>query len=319
MTTIDDPAGPFGGGTHGLLDPRRAQPLPPAERHHPVAAAGDLPGAAGELRAHLHPDRLPALRLPVHRLALAAGGRALHRQAADVPPLHRRHGGEPDRPPHPRLRQPLLGAARRGHDASASARRSSTPTARGSRAPPRAAATASRSPSSRWAATPAARSGRCSPPMSCCPSASTAIAWFSALALLGMIVLWNVGTWALARHREARGDRQRRAAGRVSVFPPRKVVAIIGVLALLVFTKYIYVASLIELLHLLPDRAVRGQRARRAAPALRLPRRRRRRHLRRRPDRRPDRPQGGDLGLDPRRAAVQPGAALTPTSSGRRS
>ena len=30
-----------------LVDPRRAQPLPPAQRHHPVAAAGDLPGAAG--------------------------------------------------------------------------------------------------------------------------------------------------------------------------------------------------------------------------------------------------------------------------------
>ena len=79
--------------------------------------------------------------------------------------------------------------------------------------------------------------------MSCCPSASTRIAWFSALALLGMVVLWNVGSWALAQHREARATASA-APPPVSVFPPRKVVAIIGVLALLVFTKYIYVASL---------------------------------------------------------------------------
>ena len=112
----DDSARPVGGGAHGFLDPGRAQPLPHAERHDPVALAGDLPGAAGELRAHLHPDRLAALRLPVHRVAVAAGGGALHRQAADVPPLDRRHGGEPDRPRDPRLRASLLGPARRGDD-----------------------------------------------------------------------------------------------------------------------------------------------------------------------------------------------------------
>ncbi len=63
--------------------------------------------------AHLHPDRRAASGLPGHRLAVAAPGRALYRQAADVPALDLRHGREPDRPRHPRLRQPLLGAARR--------------------------------------------------------------------------------------------------------------------------------------------------------------------------------------------------------------
>ena len=75
------------------------------------------------------------------------------------------------------------------------------------------------------------------------PFGQSSIAWFSALALLGMVLLWNVGTWARARHREAR-----LTAGSAPVvalpFPPRKTVAIVGVLAALVFTKYIYVASL---------------------------------------------------------------------------
>jgi FSR family fosmidomycin resistance protein-like MFS transporter len=73
------------------------------------------------------------------------------------------------------------------------------------------------------------------------PFGQPSIAWFSALALLGMIVLWNVGAWAKARHREARAAA---ASTPAPAFPPRKVVLIIGVLALLVFTKYIYVASL---------------------------------------------------------------------------
>jgi FSR family fosmidomycin resistance protein-like MFS transporter len=75
------------------------------------------------------------------------------------------------------------------------------------------------------------------------PFGQPAIAWFSALALLGMVLLWKVGTWAKARHGEARA-----AAGSAPApgapFPPGRVVAIIGVLALLVFTKYIYVTSL---------------------------------------------------------------------------
>jgi FSR family fosmidomycin resistance protein-like MFS transporter len=76
------------------------------------------------------------------------------------------------------------------------------------------------------------------------PFGQPAIAWFSALALLGMVVLWNVGSWALARHREARATAGGAGTAPEPVFPTRKVMAIIGVLALLVFTKYIYVASL---------------------------------------------------------------------------
>lgn len=74
------------------------------------------------------------------------------------------------------------------------------------------------------------------------PFGQSSIAWFSALALLGMVVLWNVGTWAKARHREARA--RPGAAPVAAIFPRRKTIWIITVLAALVFTKYIYVASL---------------------------------------------------------------------------
>jgi len=74
------------------------------------------------------------------------------------------------------------------------------------------------------------------------PFGQPSIAWFSALALLGMIVLWNVGSWARARHRE-------RATARAALppeptLPRRRILVIIGILALLVFSKYVYVASL---------------------------------------------------------------------------
>ena len=73
------------------------------------------------------------------------------------------------------------------------------------------------------------------------PFGQGSIAWFTALAFLGMIVLWNVGTWAQTRHRA------RAAAGPVAAaagMPQRRVVAVIGLLALLVFTKHIYIAGL---------------------------------------------------------------------------
>ena len=45
------------------------------------------------------------------------------------------------------------------------------------------------------------------------PLGQPSIAWFSALALVGMVVLWNVGPWARAQHRQRRAaTRARRAA-----------------------------------------------------------------------------------------------------------
>jgi FSR family fosmidomycin resistance protein-like MFS transporter len=73
------------------------------------------------------------------------------------------------------------------------------------------------------------------------PFGQSSIAWFSVLALTGMVLLWNVGTWARAQH-------VRRSAVRAeppeSTLPHRKVMFVIGILGLLVFSKYLYLASL---------------------------------------------------------------------------
>jgi FSR family fosmidomycin resistance protein-like MFS transporter len=72
------------------------------------------------------------------------------------------------------------------------------------------------------------------------PFGQPSIAWFSALAFLGMVVLWNVGTWARSHHRSLAG----RAAAAAAGMPSRRVLTIIGVLALLVLAKYLYIVSL---------------------------------------------------------------------------
>lgn len=74
------------------------------------------------------------------------------------------------------------------------------------------------------------------------PFGQPSIAWFSVLALLGMVVLWNVGTWARTRHRESVASRK--APPPEPTLQSRRIVVIIGILALLVFSKYVYVASL---------------------------------------------------------------------------
>jgi FSR family fosmidomycin resistance protein-like MFS transporter len=74
------------------------------------------------------------------------------------------------------------------------------------------------------------------------PLGQPAIAWFSALALVAMILLWNVGTWARARHLSRKAAAS--AAVPAAPLPPRRTVAVIAVLAVLIFSKYIYLASL---------------------------------------------------------------------------
>ncbi|PSH64803.1 MFS transporter [Phyllobacterium brassicacearum] len=73
------------------------------------------------------------------------------------------------------------------------------------------------------------------------PRGQQSIAWFSVAALLGMIILYQVGSW-YQRYRAANANRP--PASKVLRLPRKKVVASLIILTLLVFTKNIYLASI---------------------------------------------------------------------------
>ncbi|MFQ8429838.1 MFS transporter [Amaricoccus sp. W119] len=75
------------------------------------------------------------------------------------------------------------------------------------------------------------------------PFGQSSIAWFSVLAFIGMALLWRVGSWARAQHLAARA---RPAPVRVSALPPGGVRAALAILLLLIFSKHVYVASMVS-------------------------------------------------------------------------
>ena len=75
------------------------------------------------------------------------------------------------------------------------------------------------------------------------PYGQSSVAWFTLLALTAMVLLWNVGTWARAQHL-ASASAGRTAAAQPLPLPRKRVIGAIAVLAALIFSKYIYVASL---------------------------------------------------------------------------
>ncbi|KAF3997413.1 MFS transporter [Glaciimonas immobilis] len=75
------------------------------------------------------------------------------------------------------------------------------------------------------------------------PHGQTSIAWFSLAALLAIAVLWQIGNWYKQQGRVAKSKTAK--AHQVYVALPRKKVLFsIGVLLVLVFSKYFYMASL---------------------------------------------------------------------------
>lgn len=79
------------------------------------------------------------------------------------------------------------------------------------------------------------------------PFGQSSIAWFSVAALLGMIVLFNVGTWYRNRLPEVEASRKVVAAAiATSPIPGRRVVFALVILTTLVFSKFIYLTSLIS-------------------------------------------------------------------------
>ncbi|TGN56710.1 MFS transporter [Paracoccus liaowanqingii] len=71
------------------------------------------------------------------------------------------------------------------------------------------------------------------------PLGRPAVAWFAVAAALGAAILWQVGTWAEERRRASAAT-----ADRTLRLPRKTVIRAIAVLALLVFTKNIYSASM---------------------------------------------------------------------------
>ncbi|PZQ46685.1 MAG: MFS transporter [Rhodovulum sulfidophilum] len=73
------------------------------------------------------------------------------------------------------------------------------------------------------------------------PFGQSSIAFFAVLALVGMALLWHVGTWARTRHLAARA---RPRPARVSALSPGRVRTTISILLLLVFSKNAYIACM---------------------------------------------------------------------------
>ncbi len=76
------------------------------------------------------------------------------------------------------------------------------------------------------------------------PLGQTKISWFSLVPLIAMVVLWRVGRWylrmmALRTHRQARQP----VVVRTPV-PRRKVIGVVTILLLLIFSKQFYLASM---------------------------------------------------------------------------
>lgn len=74
------------------------------------------------------------------------------------------------------------------------------------------------------------------------PFGQSSIAWFSILALIGAAVLFQVGRWARAQYRSR--QKVARVAAPGPRMPRRRLMTTIGILGLLVFSKYVYVTSL---------------------------------------------------------------------------
>jgi len=77
------------------------------------------------------------------------------------------------------------------------------------------------------------------------PRGQASIAWCSLAALLGMVVLWRIGSW----HREQRAHTAAGQASRAAAVPAHgisrgRVIASLTILAALIFSKYFYLAGL---------------------------------------------------------------------------
>ncbi|MGI8510065.1 MAG: MFS transporter, partial [Gemmatimonadaceae bacterium] len=75
------------------------------------------------------------------------------------------------------------------------------------------------------------------------PFGQSSIAWFSLAALLGIVFLWNVGSWYKTQQRAATSSLEHADAGHPTLSRTPVRVAL-GILMALIFSKYFYLASL---------------------------------------------------------------------------
>lgn len=75
------------------------------------------------------------------------------------------------------------------------------------------------------------------------PHGQSSVAWFALGALVAMVLLWFIGNWAELHVPQRRKGARLVPAGHVAL-PPRRVAFIVSVLGMLIFSKYIYMASL---------------------------------------------------------------------------
>lgn len=73
------------------------------------------------------------------------------------------------------------------------------------------------------------------------PHGQISISWFSALALIGIVVLFNIGKWYRAAHLSVKA---KTVPDTQLTIPKRKVVTAVMVLVSLIFSKYFYSASI---------------------------------------------------------------------------
>ncbi|MFZ6863198.1 MFS transporter [Undibacterium sp. Ji67W] len=75
------------------------------------------------------------------------------------------------------------------------------------------------------------------------PHGQASIAWFSVAALLAIGILWQIGNWYKRKRQESKA-RPAKASHSHVILPRKKVIFSIGILLLLIFSKYFYMASL---------------------------------------------------------------------------
>jgi len=75
------------------------------------------------------------------------------------------------------------------------------------------------------------------------PAGQRSVGWFSLLALLAIVVLFNVGRW-YARNMHLAAPRPRKVVEGAPVLSPRRVAVSISILMALMFSKFVYLTSL---------------------------------------------------------------------------